>query len=335
MASRLCSCSASSLSALTRRRGYSAPSCAAACSRRAAARWPASSRWMKLKLPAAAKTIRSRAAAGAAIRAKCWLSAPSRSKTVALVPAASASAKSPITRPPASMPFLPPTSPPAPPPRPMAGPGIPAPPASSPTIPTSSARWPPISSCPGFTASSPTSRSGPWASTTGCAASTSNPTSMNLQPPAHPTCRIPIPPWHRRRAAAPSLQDVDLTGSSDIRLSRYIPVACIPVVLLLVLIAGWMFVKERSATAKNAYFIFYCGPLIFTTIFVQCLHHESQPPRAAAVLVDSWTQQEGRSGRTKQSQYNSYARDQYVLSGADQELFRPLRRHIRQHRERE
>src|SRR6267154_1897331 len=46
-------------------------------------------------------------------------------------------------------------------------------------IPMSSARWPPISSCPGFTGSSPTSRSGPWASTTGCAASTCNPTSMS------------------------------------------------------------------------------------------------------------------------------------------------------------
>src|SRR5438477_5298709 len=47
------------------------------------------------------------------------------------------------------------------------------------TIPMSSARWPPISSCRGFTGSSPTSRSGPWAFTTGCAASTSSPTSMN------------------------------------------------------------------------------------------------------------------------------------------------------------
>jgi predicted RNA-binding Zn-ribbon protein involved in translation (DUF1610 family) len=37
-----------------------------------------------------------------------------------------------------------------------------------------------ISSFPGSTASSPTSRSGLWASTTGCAASISNPTSMNL-----------------------------------------------------------------------------------------------------------------------------------------------------------
>src|SRR6266403_3619975 len=37
--------------------GYSAPSCAAACSPRTAARWPASSRSMKPRLPAAAKMI--------------------------------------------------------------------------------------------------------------------------------------------------------------------------------------------------------------------------------------------------------------------------------------
>src|SRR2546423_744421 len=87
-------------------------------------------------------------------------------------------ARSLITRPPASTPSSPPTSLPAPPPRRMVGPDIPAPPVS-PTIPMSSARWPPISSCPGFTGSSPTSKSGPWASTTGCAANTSSPTSMN------------------------------------------------------------------------------------------------------------------------------------------------------------
>ena len=63
---------------------------APACSRRAAARWPVWSRLMKPKSRAAAKTIRSRAAAGAAIRAKCWLSAPSRVRMAALVPAASA-----------------------------------------------------------------------------------------------------------------------------------------------------------------------------------------------------------------------------------------------------
>src|SRR5207248_4334627 len=90
--------------------------CAAACSLRAGARWPAWSRWMKPKSHAAAKTIRSRAVAGAAIRAKCWSSALSRSKTAALAPAASASARSLITRLPASTPSSPTTSPPAPPP---------------------------------------------------------------------------------------------------------------------------------------------------------------------------------------------------------------------------
>jgi hypothetical protein len=108
---------------------------------------------------------------------------------------------------------------PVPPPRPMVGPDIPVPPAS-PTIAMSLARWLPTSSCPGFTESSPTSRSGPWASIGGCAANTSNPILMNsssafpLQPPAHPPCRIPIPPRHRRRAAAPSLQDFDLTKAA-------------------------------------------------------------------------------------------------------------------------
>src|SRR5438477_2938609 len=68
---------------------------------------------MKPKSPAAAKTIRSPAVADAVIRAKCWSSAPSRSKTAGLAPAASASARSLITRPPASTPFSPPMSPPA------------------------------------------------------------------------------------------------------------------------------------------------------------------------------------------------------------------------------
>jgi hypothetical protein len=40
------------------------------------ARWPASSRSMRLKSPAAAKTIRSPVAADAVIRAKCWWSEP-------------------------------------------------------------------------------------------------------------------------------------------------------------------------------------------------------------------------------------------------------------------
>src|SRR5260370_27867970 len=41
---------------------------------------------------------------------------------------------------------------------------------------------------------------------------------LPLQPPAHPTCRVPVPPRHRRRAPASALQDVDLTGSKGIRL---------------------------------------------------------------------------------------------------------------------
>jgi len=66
----------------------------------------------------------------------------------------------------------------APPPRPMVGPPIPVPPAS-PMIPMSSVRWPLTLCCPGSTGSFPTLRSGPWASITGCAARTSNLTSMN------------------------------------------------------------------------------------------------------------------------------------------------------------
>jgi hypothetical protein len=52
---------------------------------------------------------------------------------------------------------------PALPPRPMGGPPIPALPASA-TTPMSSARWRRMSYCPGCTGSSPTSRSGLWAS---------------------------------------------------------------------------------------------------------------------------------------------------------------------------
>ena len=66
----------------------------------------------------------------------------------------------------------------APPPRPTDGPPIPARPASA-TIPTSSARWPPMSCCPGRTGSSPTSKCGPWASITVCAASACNHTSTS------------------------------------------------------------------------------------------------------------------------------------------------------------
>ena len=54
-------------------------------------------------------------------------------------------------------------------------PGAPA----SRTIRMSSARSPPMSSCPGSTASSTTSKSGPWASTTACAAAICNPISTS------------------------------------------------------------------------------------------------------------------------------------------------------------
>src|SRR5580658_11356459 len=67
---------------------------------------------------------------------------------------------------------------PAPPPRPTDGRDIPARPASI-TIPMSSATWPPISSSPGRTASSPTLKSGPWASITACAAATCKPISTS------------------------------------------------------------------------------------------------------------------------------------------------------------
>ena len=54
-------------------------------------------------------------------------------------------------------------------------------------------------------------------------------------------------------------------------MSRYIQDAFIPVVLLLVLLAGWLAVRKKNATAKNAYFIFCCGPMIFTAISLVCL----------------------------------------------------------------
>jgi hypothetical protein len=56
-----------------------------------------------------------------------------------------------------------------------------------------------------------------------------------------------------------------------LEMSRYIPDALIPIALLLLLLGGWIVVRKNSATSKNAYFIFYCGPLIFTTIFLLCL----------------------------------------------------------------
>ena len=94
------------------------------------------------------------------------------------VPAVSALARCPTTRLAACTLFLKPTSSPARPPRLMVGRDTPAPPASI-TIPMSSATWPPILSCPGRTASSPISKSGPWASTTACAASTCRPISTS------------------------------------------------------------------------------------------------------------------------------------------------------------
>src|SRR6516165_1835010 len=84
-------------------------SCAAACSLRTAARWPASSRLMKPRSPAAVKTIRSAAVAVAAITARSLSSAPSKSKATVLGPDASAWTKCPITRPAACMPSSPPT----------------------------------------------------------------------------------------------------------------------------------------------------------------------------------------------------------------------------------
>ena len=129
----------------------------------------------------------------------------------------------PITRPPACTPSSPPTSPPAPPPRPMDGPPIPAPPAST-TIPMSSARWPPISSCPGCTGSSPTSRSGPWASTTGLRRKHLQSYldefvfRFNRRRTRHAAFRslLGIAAGHPPL----SLQHVDLTGSKGIRLCR-------------------------------------------------------------------------------------------------------------------
>jgi Transposase zinc-ribbon domain len=91
---------------------------------------------------------------------------------------------------------------PAPPPRPMDGRGIPAPPASI-TIRMSSTTWPPISSYPGRTASSPISKSGPWASITACAAATCRPISTSSSsasttavpgmPPSAPCSASPQP----------------------------------------------------------------------------------------------------------------------------------------------
>jgi len=54
-------------------------------------------------------------------------------------------------------------------------------------------------------------------------------------------------------------------------MSRFIQDALIPVALLLVLLAGWMIIRKSNATAKNAYFIFCCGPLMFTAISLVCL----------------------------------------------------------------
>ena len=109
---------------------------------------------------------------------------------------------------PASMPSSLPISAPAPPPKPMVGTGIRALPAS-PTIPMASARWPPTSSCLGFTGSSPTSRSGPWASITGCAASTSNPTPMNSSSAS--TDGAPGPPQSDPYSASPPRTSLSLT----------------------------------------------------------------------------------------------------------------------------
>jgi hypothetical protein len=42
-------------------------------------------------------------------------------------------------------------------------------------------------------------------------------------------------------------------------------------VFLIVLLIGWWVVRERSVTAKNAYFIFFCGPVLFCEIFLVSL----------------------------------------------------------------
>ena len=93
-------------------------------------------------------------------------------------PAASASKRYPITRPPAFTPSWPPISPPAPPPRPTGCPVMPALPAFT-MILMWLARWRPTSSCLGCTESSQISRSGRSASITASAASTFNPISMS------------------------------------------------------------------------------------------------------------------------------------------------------------
>ena len=106
------------------------------------------------------------------------------------------------------------------PPRPTDGPPIPALPASA-TIPASAARWPAISCGRGCTGSSLTSRSGLWASITACAASISNPISMNSSSAS--TAVAPGTPRSAPCSASPPattlhLPNVDLTGSRGISL---------------------------------------------------------------------------------------------------------------------
>ena len=84
------------------------------------------------------------------------------------------------------------------------------------TMSMSSGRPPLTSSCRGSTKSSPTSKDGREASTTGCVASICRPISMvrlSLQPPQNPPRCFPLalPPRHQCRT--PYLQHVDRTGA--------------------------------------------------------------------------------------------------------------------------
>jgi hypothetical protein len=51
-------------------------------------------------------------------------------------------------------------------------------------------------------------------------------------------------------------------------LHRYIEYALPSMGFSIILLIGWCVVRKRNATAKNAYFMLFCGPVLFLEIFL-------------------------------------------------------------------
>jgi hypothetical protein len=69
-------------------------------------------------------------------------------------------------------------------------------------------------------------------------------------------------------------------------LERYREYALSSVGFFIFLIIGWFVVRKRGATAKNAYFILFCGPILFLQVFLlSAAHRETLLVRLIFLII--------------------------------------------------